>query len=195
MKYWFPTRDEHYPVDLPMWNDINLGKLQEILKDRGAWCAAVLGVSKSQTWLHDWTTRNNSRCSSKDLFCWKEEGHRLTGEVLTKCQEGTCTSVLHHIFFIVILLIKLFSNGCHVIHIPFWRQFCLFHPFLLCNPSAISHIFLIVISILKLWTSDFSVISYLWHCLNSFEFKLGWRSHFTFLHVFLYVSMYVGARI
>ena len=31
--------------------DMNLSKLQEIVKDRGAWCAAVYGVEKSQTWL------------------------------------------------------------------------------------------------------------------------------------------------
>ena len=29
--------------------DISLSKLQEIVKDRGAWCAAVHGVTKSQT--------------------------------------------------------------------------------------------------------------------------------------------------
>ena len=29
--------------------DMNLSKLQEIVKDRGAWCAAVHGVTKSQT--------------------------------------------------------------------------------------------------------------------------------------------------
>ena len=29
--------------------DMNLRKLQEIVKDKGAWCAAVLGVTKSQT--------------------------------------------------------------------------------------------------------------------------------------------------
>ena len=28
--------------------DMNLSKLQEIVEDRGAWCAAVHGVSKSQ---------------------------------------------------------------------------------------------------------------------------------------------------
>ena len=35
--------------------DINLSKLQEIMKDRGAWCAAVHGVTKSQTRLSNWT--------------------------------------------------------------------------------------------------------------------------------------------
>ena len=29
--------------------DMNLNKLQEIVKDREAWCAAVRGVGKSQT--------------------------------------------------------------------------------------------------------------------------------------------------
>ena len=29
--------------------DVNLSKFQEIVEDRGAWCAAVHGVAKSQT--------------------------------------------------------------------------------------------------------------------------------------------------
>ena len=37
--------------------DMNLSKLQEKVKDRKAWCAAVQGVRKSQTWLGDRTTR------------------------------------------------------------------------------------------------------------------------------------------
>ena len=33
--------------------DMSLNKLQEIVKDREAWHAAVHGVVKSQTWLSD----------------------------------------------------------------------------------------------------------------------------------------------
>ena len=33
--------------------DTNLGKLQEMVRDREAWCAAVQGVTKSQTQLSD----------------------------------------------------------------------------------------------------------------------------------------------
>ena len=37
--------------------DMNLSKLWEIVKSRGAWHAAVHGVTKSQTRLSNWTTR------------------------------------------------------------------------------------------------------------------------------------------
>ena len=36
--------------------DLSLSKLQETVKDREAWGAAVHGVTKSQTRLRDWTT-------------------------------------------------------------------------------------------------------------------------------------------
>ena len=36
--------------------DMNSSKLWEIVKDRGAWCAAVHGVTERQTRLSDWTT-------------------------------------------------------------------------------------------------------------------------------------------
>ena len=36
--------------------DMNVGKLQEMVRNREAWCAAVHGVSKSQTELSNQTT-------------------------------------------------------------------------------------------------------------------------------------------
>ena len=36
--------------------DMGLSNFWEIMKNREAWCAAVHGVAKSQTWLNDWTT-------------------------------------------------------------------------------------------------------------------------------------------
>ena len=40
--------------------DMNLIKFGELVKDREAWNAAVHGVTKSQTWLSNWTTRDPS---------------------------------------------------------------------------------------------------------------------------------------
>ena len=37
-------------------SDMSVSELWEVVKDRGAWCAAVHGVAKSQTWLSNWTT-------------------------------------------------------------------------------------------------------------------------------------------
>ena len=39
--------------------DMSLSKLQEMVKDREAWYAAVHGVTKSWTWLSDWTTTSS----------------------------------------------------------------------------------------------------------------------------------------
>ena len=43
--------------------DMNLSKLQEIVEDRGAWCAEVHGVAKSETW-----QQLNSNNKINDLY-------------------------------------------------------------------------------------------------------------------------------
>ena len=39
--------------------DMNLSRLPELVMDREVWCAAVHGVTKSQTGLSDWTELSN----------------------------------------------------------------------------------------------------------------------------------------
>ena len=43
--------------------DMGLSKLQETVKDRGAWRAVVHGVAKSRTWLSNWTAATNIQLS------------------------------------------------------------------------------------------------------------------------------------
>ena len=51
------------------FNGLSLSKLQEIVKDREAWRAAVLRVTKSQTQLNDWTTTGKSKNVMKSTSC------------------------------------------------------------------------------------------------------------------------------
>ena len=49
--------------------DISLCKLSEIVKDTGAWWAAVHGVPKSQARLSNWTELNPHTVQGSTLFC------------------------------------------------------------------------------------------------------------------------------
>ena len=48
--------------------DMNLSKLWEIIEDRGVWCAAVHGVTKSQAQLTSWTTAAGTDSIFKGIF-------------------------------------------------------------------------------------------------------------------------------
>ena len=59
--------------------DMNVSKLWGIVKDREAWCAAVHGVSKSWTWLRDWTKMTTSYLKILlEQFCESEIVKTLT---------------------------------------------------------------------------------------------------------------------
>ena len=54
--------------------DMSLSKLWAIVRDREASCAAVHGISKSWTWLSDWTTHVFNRCAFFSLNSFWDEG-------------------------------------------------------------------------------------------------------------------------
>ena len=44
--------------------DVSVSELQELVMDREAWRAAIHGVTKSRTWLSDWTELKQNRVSN-----------------------------------------------------------------------------------------------------------------------------------
>ena len=79
--------------------NMNLSKLWRIMEDRGAWCATVLEVTKSWTWLSNWIM---SRChwvqtfQKCTCFCCS-----VTQSCPTLCDPVDCNTpgfpVLHHL--------------------------------------------------------------------------------------------------
>ena len=58
--------------------DMNLSKLQKMVKDRGAWHAAVHGVTKSWTWLSDWITATTCGYLNSNEF----KGNKIKSQIL-----------------------------------------------------------------------------------------------------------------
>ena len=52
--------------------DMSLSELRELLMDREAWCASIHGVTKSRTWLSDWTELNWIQVKTEEVLLWED---------------------------------------------------------------------------------------------------------------------------
>ena len=70
--------------------DVSLSELREMVMDREAWHAAILGVTKSRTWLSDWTDWTEYIYNDvmgvfhTTILEWNNEPHRTPGSRETR---------------------------------------------------------------------------------------------------------------
>ena len=72
--------------------DMSLNKLQKVVKDREAWCAAAHGVAKSWTWLSNWTATKKDRLEQGEL--WPQGNESKQRQAFTDCKEGSYHQVI-----------------------------------------------------------------------------------------------------
>ena len=77
--------------------DMNLGELQEMMRNRETWRAIVYGVPKSQTRLSDWTTHNDNSmriCCTQQLCDGNHQWDRSSEKYRATWRNGGVSTLL-----------------------------------------------------------------------------------------------------
>ena len=77
--------------------DMNLSKLWEMVKDREAWHPAVHGVTKSRTWLSNWTTTRVKYKFFPNSWATQVQERASEGHVKKKNQQWKLKELSRHI--------------------------------------------------------------------------------------------------